>query len=59
MMRWMMGFRKDQKGQSMSEYGLLVALLAIVAIVGVMFMGPKLQDAFSDIGSWLDKRPTP
>lgn len=37
------------KGQGMAEYGLILALVAIVAIVGVALLGPKLRDVFQNI----------
>ena len=35
----------------MVEYGLLLALIAIVVIVGVAFFGSQLDNTFDDIGS--------
>lgn len=42
-------FLARQKGQGMAEYGLILALVAIVAIVGVALLGPKLRDVFQNI----------
>ncbi|HEY3368630.1 MAG TPA: Flp family type IVb pilin [Symbiobacteriaceae bacterium] len=44
---------KRQEGQGMAEYGLILALVAIVAIVGVMLLGPKLQTLFRNIAGYL------
>lgn len=44
----------DEKGASMVEYGLLVALIAIVALVAVALSGDELSETFSEIGSTLD-----
>ena len=44
----LMRFLKDEEGASMVEYGLLVALIAIVAIVGVNQLGPAIRDIFQD-----------
>jgi pilus assembly protein Flp/PilA len=41
-------FIRDQRGASMLEYGLLVGLVAIAAIVAVTAMGSALSDMFDD-----------
>jgi len=43
--------RHRDEGASMVEYGLLVALIAVVAIVGVALLGPKLSDLFTDVAN--------
>lgn len=43
----------DEDGASMVEYGLLVALIALVAIAGVTALGTKLSQLFSDIAALL------
>lgn len=43
--------RDRDEGASMVEYGLLVALIAVVAIVGVALLGPKLSDLFTDVAN--------
>jgi pilus assembly protein Flp/PilA len=45
--------RSDEDGASMVEYGLLVALIALVAIAGVTALGTKLSKLFSDIADLL------
>ncbi len=46
---------RDEEGASMVEYGLLVALIAIVAIAAVTLLGTnlstKLNDAATGLGS--------
>lgn len=45
--------RKDDKGATAVEYGLLVALIAAV-IIGVVFtLGGKVEDAFEKVNSKL------
>lgn len=45
-------FFRDKDGQDLLEYGLLVALIALVAIVGVTDLGRTINDMFwSQIGS--------
>jgi pilus assembly protein Flp/PilA len=40
---------RDEEGATMVEYGLLVALIALVAIVGVTLLGTNLQKLFSTV----------
>ena len=39
----------DDEGAGMVEYGLLVAFIALVALVGVKLLGGKLDTLFSGI----------
>jgi pilus assembly protein Flp/PilA len=47
----LMNFLKDEEGATAVEYGLMVALIAIVIIVAVTFLGSSLNNIFSDVGS--------
>jgi pilus assembly protein Flp/PilA len=42
--------RDDEEGQTLVEYGLLLALIAIVVIVGLIFLGPIISQLFSNVG---------
>jgi pilus assembly protein Flp/PilA len=42
---------KSELGASLVEYALLVALIAVVAIVAVRFLGNSAKDKFSSVGS--------
>jgi pilus assembly protein Flp/PilA len=42
-----MTFLKDENGQGMVEYGLILGLIAIVAIVLVVALGGKVKGIFS------------
>jgi pilus assembly protein Flp/PilA len=44
---------KDEEGQGMVEYGLIIALVAVVAIAGLVILGPKIQTLFEGIGDKL------
>jgi pilus assembly protein Flp/PilA len=44
-------FFKDEAGASAVEYGLLVALLAVVIITAVNDLGTKLRSKFSSVGT--------
>jgi len=39
------GLQSDE-GASMVEYGLLVALIAVVVIAGLIVLGPAIRDLF-------------
>ena len=47
-------FRRDSDGQGLAEYALILALIAMVAIVALLFMGTQLSDKLSDIGTQID-----
>jgi pilus assembly protein Flp/PilA len=36
----------DEDGQGMVEYGLLIGLIAIVVVVALVVLGPKIRDMF-------------
>ena len=44
-------FGDDERGASLVEYALLVALIAVVCIVAVTFLGTSAQSKFNTVGS--------
>jgi pilus assembly protein Flp/PilA len=46
-----MSFIKDENGQGMVEYALIVALIAIVVIVALVFLGPIIRNKLADAGN--------
>ena len=50
MLSFIRRFHRDQDGAAMVEYALLVALIALVAIVGVSFTGTSINAQFTKIG---------
>jgi pilus assembly protein Flp/PilA len=42
---------RSERGQTLVEYGLLIALIAVVVIVALLFLGPVVRDLFNNIGS--------
>jgi pilus assembly protein Flp/PilA len=42
---------KREEGQTMAEYGLLIALIAIVVIGAVTLLGTQLKAAFNDVAN--------
>lgn len=44
---------RDEEGATMVEYGLLVALIAMVALVGVQTLGTNISSLFNTVGGSL------
>jgi pilus assembly protein Flp/PilA len=44
---------RDEEGATMVEYGLLVALIALVALGAVQIVGSNLSTLFTNVGSSL------
>lgn len=51
--RTMRALRNDQGGASLVEYGLLVALIALVAFAAVAYFGGELSTTYDSIGGRL------
>ena len=47
MQNWMLK-RRDEKGASAVEYGLLIALIAAVIVVAVILLGEAVAGVFTD-----------
>jgi pilus assembly protein Flp/PilA len=45
---------RDDKGQGLAEYALILALIALIAISALAFMGTQLSTELSQIGSSID-----
>jgi pilus assembly protein Flp/PilA len=43
--------REDEEGQTLVEYGLLLALIAIIVIVALIFLGPIVSQIFQNVGT--------
>jgi pilus assembly protein Flp/PilA len=56
--RAMIVARQSEKGASAVEYGLLVALIAAVIILAVVFLGDTLNTIFEDTGSCIESEGT-
>jgi pilus assembly protein Flp/PilA len=42
-------FVREEAGASLLEYGLLVALIAVVSIAAIRTLGTKIQEVFLDV----------
>ena len=40
---------RDEKGQAMAEYGIILALIAVVCVVAVGLLGGRINTAFNTI----------
>ena len=56
MSKFMTRFAKDESGATAIEYGLIVALIAVVIITAVSTLGTKLNNAFTKINTGLVER---
>ena len=54
----MKNFFKDESGQGMVEYGLIIALISIAAIAALQAIGPKVLGFFNDASNALTKTPS-
>ena len=52
MIAWLQARLGDEKGATMVEYGLMVALIAVICLTAVGLIGTNLNTKFND-----DKRP--
>jgi len=48
---WLRTVIKDEKGQDLAEYALLIALIAIVVISAVTLLGNQINGVFTKITS--------
>jgi pilus assembly protein Flp/PilA len=42
---------QDEDGQGLAEYALILALIAIVSIIALLFLGNQISDKLSVIGN--------
>ena len=47
---WIKGVFRNEEGQGMVEYGLILALIAVVVIAALSFLGDEVAEIFNDIG---------
>ena len=51
--------RDDETGQGLAEYALILALIAIVSIVALLFLGSQISDKMSIVGSTIGSVASP
>ena len=42
--------RSDERGQGLAEYALILALIAVLAIAALIFLGGQINQILSDVG---------
>lgn len=47
----MRAFLRDEEGQGLVEYALIISVIAIMVIVAMVFMRGQLRNIFSNIGN--------
>ena len=50
---WIDRMRNNDRGQGLAEYALILALIAIISIVALIFLGGQISDKLSVIGDAL------
>jgi pilus assembly protein Flp/PilA len=50
-------FGRNERGASLVEYALLVALIAVVAILALQLIGRETGEQLNSVGSSLDQSP--
>lgn len=55
MTKFVTRFLKDESGATAIEYGLIVALIAVVIVTAVTTLGTKLNTAFDKAGTAVSK----
>lgn len=45
----------NERGQTLVEYGLLLALIAVIVVVALVFLGPIVSEMFRNVGTTLNQ----
>ncbi|CAN5128588.1 hypothetical protein BH24CHL7_BH24CHL7_02930 [soil metagenome] len=43
--------RRDDRGQGLAEYALILAFIAVVAILAITFLGTQISEILSSVGA--------
>lgn len=49
----MLNILRDENGQGMVEYGLILGLIAVAAIAALLILGPKIATLFENVSKEL------
>ena len=49
--RFLASLRRDEDGQGLAEYALILALIAVIAIAALVFLGTQISTILSTIGA--------
>jgi pilus assembly protein Flp/PilA len=51
---WLVRVRtKNEQGQGLAEYALILALIAVISIIALIYLGTQISDKLSVIGNAL------
>lgn len=50
-MTWLSSTLRKEEGQGLAEYALILALIAVIAIAALVFLGTKISTILSTIGA--------
>jgi pilus assembly protein Flp/PilA len=50
---WLVRVRTDEEGQGLAEYALILALIAVISIIALIYLGTQISDKLSVIGNAL------
>jgi pilus assembly protein Flp/PilA len=59
MLRLVKLFRRDEKGATAIEYGLIAALIAVAAIAAMTTIGENLNTTFENVAEQIGEGATP
>ena len=48
---WLHSITTREEGQGLAEYALILALIAVVAILALVFLGTQIQTILSQVGA--------
>jgi pilus assembly protein Flp/PilA len=48
---WLASLRTNERGQGLAEYALILALIAVIAIAALVFLGTKISEILSSVGA--------
>lgn len=51
LMKKVKGFVRDEEGQGLVEYALILALIAIIVIVALSILGQKVNNTYLNVGA--------
>lgn len=55
MLKMLSAMLREEDGQGLVEYGLIIAGIAIAAIVAVFALGPVIKGMFEDVKTGIDE----
>jgi pilus assembly protein Flp/PilA len=51
LMNWLSSSLRKEEGQGLAEYALILALIAVIAIAALVFLGTQIRTILSTIGA--------